>query len=217
MNYCQFRNELIKRMCNSVKPLLPAEYQQVDYLQSSGAQYIKTGINSGIPTNFYVKYEATAINSNNYIFGTWDSVGRYFVSYNSSGLQWLGYRDSAYSGGTMALNSVCELTGTLKPGTQNLYKDGVLQSSGTNSGAITAQMEIVVFAVNYGPLGKPPIQAYTSGKMYRFTLYNNLATILDYIPCYRKSDNKPGMYDLVTNTFFTNAGTGADFSVGNNV
>lgn len=29
-----------------------------------------------------------------------------------------------------------------------------------------------------------------------------------FVPCYRKSDNKPGMYDLVTDSFFTNRGTG---------
>jgi len=27
-------------------------------------------------------------------------------------------------------------------------------------------------------------------------------------PCYRKSDNKPGMYDLTNGVFYTNAGSG---------
>ena len=38
----------------------------------------------------------------------------------------------------------------------------------------------------------------------------------DFVPCYRKFDNKPGMYDLVTKQFFTNAGPG-EFTVGPNV
>lgn len=38
----------------------------------------------------------------------------------------------------------------------------------------------------------------------------------DMIPCYRKSDNVIGMFDLVSQTFFTNAGTGV-FTVGEDV
>ena len=38
----------------------------------------------------------------------------------------------------------------------------------------------------------------------------------DMIPCYRKSDNVIGMFDKVSQTFFTNAGTGT-FTKGNNV
>lgn len=34
----------------------------------------------------------------------------------------------------------------------------------------------------------------------------------EFVPCVRKSDDEPGMYDLVTETFFTNAGNDA-FSV----
>ena len=40
--------------------------------------------------------------------------------------------------------------------------------------------------------------------------------IYDFIPCYRKSDNVAGMYDLVSEQFFTNVGTG-EFIVGPNV
>lgn len=38
----------------------------------------------------------------------------------------------------------------------------------------------------------------------------------DMIPCYRKSDNVIGMFDLVSQTFFTNAGTGV-FTVGEDI
>ena len=38
----------------------------------------------------------------------------------------------------------------------------------------------------------------------------------DMMPCYRKSDNVVGMFDLVSQTFFTNAGTGV-FTVGEDV
>ena len=49
--------------------------------------------------------------------------------------------------------------------------------------------------------------------IYYFRMHTARGLERNFIPCYRKSDNKPGMYDLVTNTFYTNIGTG-DFIIG---
>lgn len=42
-----------------------------------------------------------------------------------------------------------------------------------------------------------------------------MATLHHYIPCYRKSDNVIGLYDIITDEFKTNAGTGS-FTKGSN-
>lgn len=52
------------------------------------------------------------------------------------------------------------------------------------------------------------------GKVYYFKMYDNGTLVRDFIPVVRNLDNKPGLYDKVTDTFFTNAGTGDDFIVG---
>lgn len=54
-----------------------------------------------------------------------------------------------------------------------------------------------------------------SGKMrfFSFVLYDNNEEVLNLFPCYRKSDGKPGMYDIVNRRFYTNDGTG-EFIVG---
>ena len=46
------------------------------------------------------------------------------------------------------------------------------------------------------------------GKIKYFIQKRNGTEILNLVPCYRKSDNEIGMYDLVNDTFYTNAGTG---------
>lgn len=53
-------------------------------------------------------------------------------------------------------------------------------------------------------------------RLWYCKLYDANQIILDLVPCYRKSDSEPGMYDLVTKQFFTNAGTG-EFLVGPDV
>ena len=64
---------------------------------------------------------------------------------------------------------------------------------------------------NYGILGRiSHTGAFQSrpNQTYYFKFWRGGKLIGDFIPCYRKSDSEPGMYDFVTNTFFTNAGTG---------
>ena len=43
---------------------------------------------------------------------------------------------------------------------------------------------------------------------YGMKIYDNNTLVRNFIPVLRNSDNKPGMYDRVTKTFFTNQGTG---------
>lgn len=50
---------------------------------------------------------------------------------------------------------------------------------------------------------------YFVGNIYRQQAYQNNVLVGDFIPAIRNSDNVVGMYDTVSGTFFTNAGTGA--------
>lgn len=48
----------------------------------------------------------------------------------------------------------------------------------------------------------------TWARIYSLQIIENGSLVRDFVPCYRKADNEIGMFDLVSNTFFTNAGTG---------
>lgn len=54
------------------------------------------------------------------------------------------------------------------------------------------------------------------GKIYSVLLERDGSIMADLVSCYRKADGKIGMYDIVSNTFFTNVGTGT-FTKGGNV
>lgn len=53
------------------------------------------------------------------------------------------------------------------------------------------------------------------GKIYSVSLERDGTIVADLVPCYRKADGEIGMYDIVSNTFFTNVGTGT-FTKGGN-
>ena len=79
--------------------------------------------------------------------------------------------------------------------------------------SFSASYNMTLMASTVGGTG---LANYLNGRMYYCKIYDNDLLIRDLVPCYRKSDNKPGLYDIVNNVFYTNAGTG-EFAVGPNV
>jgi len=45
-------------------------------------------------------------------------------------------------------------------------------------------------------------------KLYSFKIYENGELVRYMVPCYRKSDNVVGLYDIINSKFYTNSGTG---------
>lgn len=74
---------------------IPNEYIKVDYIQSSGTQYIDTGIKPTSDIGVYLKTvtNETSATTDNILLGSRDSVGnRYFIylptSFNVFGIGW---------------------------------------------------------------------------------------------------------------------------------
>lgn len=192
---------------NSYQTKLPNEYQEVEYIKSTGTQYIDTRIvaTSSINIEAYVKlwiYSKERLfgaSNNNYkyeIYCTADSSLRVF--YHNV------YRD------VIKLQSVLkEYIIEIKQG--KVFIDNVLQTERTDT--FDTELNLYLFASN--------INNYADyyGKdifLEKFKIYDNNILVRDFIPCYRKSDNEIGLYDLVNNEFYTNQGTGT-FIKGNDI
>lgn len=69
----------------------------------------------------------------------------------------------------------------------------------TYSGSVGNNLSIYIFSnhINNPEAGKYKCYA----RFYKFEIYSNGEQKFNGIPCYRKSDNKPGMYDTVTKQF----------------
>ena len=52
--------------------------------------------------------------------------------------------------------------------------------------------------------------------VYKLEVYKNNVLVRNFVPCYRKIDNVIGLYDLVNDVFYTNAGSDT-FSKGSNI
>lgn len=192
---------------NSIQGKLPDTYQQVEYIESTGTQYIDTGITPDTTLEF----DTTFNTSNNFsqetirygcIFGSRISSAKADVqltTYSEFGykgtIRWgNNYGDNAWLSNNVKINAKLK---------NNMY---YVDNTEIRSTTIEASNDynIYIFALNQSGTA---IQ-HGKLKLHTFKLWKNDVLVRDFIPCYRKSDNVIGLYDLVTNTFFTNAGTG---------
>jgi len=170
---------------------LPAEYQEVEYLESTGTQYLVL-TNNPVVTNTYFYDKASILKST----GAYNTIiGRH------SGSSFEVYYNQSLKIDPWGAVTVDSVTGDSKVGEITEVNSHV-----TN----TTQSIIELFAYD---------KAYTlTGRIYLHTQKVNDEYTAYLVPCYRLSDNKPGMYDMITQTFYTNSATsGSDFKVGNEI
>lgn len=197
---------------NGYKPTLPSEYERVEYLQSSGAEYINTGLDGKNGYTFECDVEYISFpNDYSYIagFGETSTNRIYFTRVQKSSLtEGFTFSSANNSQITCQANTKYHYKSIMKTGEQKLYRNGELILN-TTSTAINQYGKIWLFTSNYAgdPNGSCAI------KMYGCQFYYEDKLVRDFIPAVRKSDNVAGLYDMVTRQFFTNQGTGT-FAVG---
>ena len=89
-------------------------------------------------------------------------------------------------------------------------------------GELKKTMNTLAFSSDYNLYLLASHQAYnnidnigTEIKLYHCKIWDNGVLICDFVPCFKKTTNKRGLYNLVNNEFYTNANnTGEDFGVG---
>lgn len=194
---------------------LPDEYQEVEYIESTGTQWINTGVigrpNIKVETNFELT-DSTNISNCGFI-GSREDSGQtrfYIISFYQN--KWhLGLQSDINSSiypvfGSQIQNVIFQNI----DGNYSLTVDGANIYSGNSTFSTTYPMYL--FGVNnYGTASR-----LSSFKLYTLKIQQDGNYIRNFIPCYRKLDNEIGLYDLLSQTFYTNQGTGT-FIKGNDV
>lgn len=193
--------------------ILPPGYTQKEYLQSSGAQVINTGYT---PQTDIFKAEMRVgwfVESNKSLV---DSSKFNFLKYGSQ-VYWqtMSNNDAYFTNGSTLNNDndytlIIEKTDTKKI----IQIDDRIWNKNNNAVIAATNAPIYLFATHYQNNGQPwaTDREFVTGKCYYCKIYDNDVLVRDFIPAVRDSDSKPGFYDLVTDQFFVNAGTGADFT-----
>jgi hypothetical protein len=181
----------------------PEGYTRLEYLESTGTQYINTRIvtNSDlvIDIEFYLVAgsgifgKSITINGINKTYG-WDArnatgylrIGSGYMTGNTEWAldKWL-YLHMENDRDKTTLNGV-KFTNNYNYGNAN-FSDG---------------SDITLFRYQGADAG------YLKGRIKYFRIKQENTLVRNFVPVKRNSDNKPGMYDLVNNVFYVNQGTG---------
>lgn len=201
--------------------LLPTGYTQTEYTESHSAgtqngASICTAIKPSLDlvTEMDMEFTGWFSGASSFAFGSDPSdQNRYAVYVNSSKKWILGWGNATTSDTVTATENVRY---NIKVDSGKLYINGVLaaQSSATN---VNTNCNIILYAYNYTANGNMPAR-FAKMKLYHVKFTRGGTVVGDFYPCKRDSDSAPGMYDLVSDTFYpceSIRGTGNYFIAGN--
>lgn len=192
---------------NFEKRNLPSGYTQVEYIESTGTQYIDTGFVPNQDTR--VVCEAIVpISGTNWLYGARTSASSNAFAFAASTN---GYYTTGYNTKTNSFDASLNSDGVIhidanKSVTTLTSKNGSATITGT-SGTFTAPCNLTLFGGN--TKGTVTCGSVT---IYSCQIYDNGTLVRDYVPC-TNSAGVAGLYDMANGAFYQNAGTGA-FAVG---
>ena len=191
---------------------LPVGYQEVEYLEGSGTQYIVVGAVT------FTDYEIDVVFNNFGVSNTSPACGG---SGQNTVLQ-LGFKNttdyqnkivyrenSTIYAGNKFINEKISLK--YNDASHQVVEDDVVIH---NSATQNYSGNFCLFC-GKSTLGQGNIM---SGRIFSCMVINKStdAAVYNFVPCYRTSDNVAGFYDLANDVFMTNNGTG-NFGVGADV
>ena len=191
----------------------------VDYLESTGTQYIDTGLKGKNNIDFDYKCIFTNLDGTaQCVGGNWSGASSSSVSLYLGLIRTNGnfaYHYDGTSSPVVIMNTTVQGTpysvqGHMWVGEQYMVINGTKSSVGTISSTFTSSLNMYLFGINNNGLSNP---AYM--KLYYCKIYDNGVLVRDFIPCIDENLT-PFMFDKVNCTVYLNAGTG-QFKVGPNV
>lgn len=170
---------------------LPPEFIELEYIESTGTQYIDTQLTSSTTQLIKIKFASSiSIPSvESYIFGYWGIIPA------TNNIRCGFYRGNIYLNGRFTY----QYSGALQIGT-------IIEATSSDLTGINTNYKEYLFAQfdSNSNLANCFIQA----KLYSCKIYDNNVLVRNFIPAYRRVDCVVGLYDLVNGVFYTNAGTG---------
>ena len=189
---------------------LPDEYKEVEYIESTGTQYIDTNFIPNQDTRVVVDYQYVSI-ENAFLLGTRESVfsKSYTVNVGNEA------KDSvtSYGGTGNVVYGAPDTNRHIIDKNKNLFYVDGNRLLNQPIRTFTTPGSLEIFATyNGGTKGYLPSKT----KLYLFKIYDNGNLVRYFVPCYRIADGVIGLYDMVDDEFYINSGTGT-FLKGNDI
>ena len=178
-------------------------YQRVEYIESTGSQYIDTLIKPSDSNYFAIDMTLEYTSSDSAYLYTAGASPWFSYERNGDGCYW-NIGSNTFVGWHVPLSTNTKYNYLIKYLNGNFNVTGAVNKSSNYSGALGSQNLHFILG--------------THCKLYSLKLYSgkDLNLIRDFVPYYNRENGEIGLYDLVNNKFYTNAGSGT-FIKGNDV
>lgn len=194
-------------------PDVPSAYTQLEYIESTGTQYINTGVVAANDNTFegeFYKFNEPEISSSPYVpylFGVAkvanDVYTRQQFRYGTGSI-------GITSWGTSFARPTLDATSgnhVFTASASAFTVDGVTWYV-PESTSFPGPGNIYLFAYNLSMAGDDAAATFSSFRYKRLTIRKNGTPIRNFKAAIRKSDSHVGFYDTVNDVFYDNAGTG---------
>ena len=180
------------------------KYTPVKYIESTGTQYIDTGLptmeNMKIDIQYYINNFEVA---RNYVFGAFGNNGGYRMQWSHSNTSFAGY-GNLYNSNIQSDNS--KKLNHLVVDKGKFYLNDTMIYDASNASQICSannNVSIYLFAVN----GNGSVSNFSSIRIYYMKIYKGNTLLRDYTPVI-DSSGRPCLYDKVEDKFYYNEGSG---------
>lgn len=174
---------------------LPKSYTELEYIQSSGTQYVNTGYTPGANAKVIADFQVTQkLSNNNDVFGV---VGQFSLrQYGASDF----FRTVSGSAADFPTSVDILTRHTAVKTMTDCTIDGDASVTTTST---TVSYPLYLFAYNTGS----SVTNYGYVRLYALKIYDGETAARDFVPC-KNSSGAIGLYDTVGGHFYANAGTG---------
>lgn len=174
---------------------LPAGYTELAYIESTGTQYIDTGVAPADNTRVRISYIPTGSLTERSIFGSAWAVNGYFLMTYQGWVRW-------HSGGSVIDAVKCSSGQRLVIETTNHYLTVNSTRYPITGGANTANNILLLGDMNYNA------NCRGIGRVEYMQIWQGSTLVRNFVPCKHPS-GAVGLYDLVNHNFYGNSGSGS--------
>lgn len=179
---------------------LPSGYTQLEYIQSSGTQYIDTGFKPNQDTRVVAKAKYTQPSTPAYLFGADAGSGQAGFSFGSANgnlRQFYNKTSTYFQSGLSFADPI-----TIDANKNVCSIDDTYTVNGTYA-TFNPGYSMYLFAANRAG----SIYGICTATIYSCQIYNNGTLVRDFIPC-KNASGIIGLWDDVNSVFYENAGSG---------
>ena len=187
--------------------ILSSVYTRLEYIESTGAQYINTGVKA--TDNLRIVGGVTIKNhSSNEYFGVSANSQRAYIGKTTTGTVYrFGVGTKIEDAGTVGTNDMIDALFSTSGSKFSVNGGTPFTSTGTYTPQPT--VDFFLFANNSGSAAAN----HTKMQIYSLKMYQDGVLVREFIPV-KSTTNEIGLYDAVQDVFYPNLGTGADFIAG---